>query len=271
MGLEQRQPPRTGCARSGLSGAAAQVHQLRLDAVAGRQPHVLRHVHAVVGSGRPCGLDLLEDLLDKACTKATRARRSGRRTARRTRALEGPSRGWRPDVPPEARVVLDDAVCSIRRTPSAYSRRTGTAAAGRAREAREQRRCGSMRCRSASPPERRVARQREQDRQLDRTPSMTWMAVSASGWRRGCASEDDLAARQVLQLVDELAVAVVARDPLVLRLRVRGACPRCRTAGRAARAAPETVADLRQVADRRRRPSDRRRSRPRRSSRSAPA
>ena len=137
--------------------------------------------------------------------------------------LDGAEARMRPHVPPEVGVVVDHAgllhradhleVVVVRREARRLAR---------ARHAREDRRARRCEARGLAAPERRAGREREQHRQLgEQALHDMHREVRIRHGHVHVHPEHELAARDVLQLLDEPAVAVARRDALILRARER--------------------------------------------------
>ena len=143
----------------------------------------------------------------------------------------------RPDVPPDVRVVGDapgllelaDDLCVVVVVAEARGR-------ARAREGGEHHLARRGQTGRLAAPERRVRREREERRQLDEEPVHDLHGlVGVIDGDMDVETEDQLTPRDVLELVDEGAVAVTRRDPLALevaeRVRAGGADAQLLTLG----------------------------------------
>ena len=154
----------------------------------------------------------------------------------------------RADVPPDVRVVGDaagplelaDDLCEVGVVLEAR-RRAGAGERGE-HHLPARREPGRL-----AAPERRRRRQREHLRQVDEQPVHHLDRLLGVVDRDvHVHAEDQLAARDVLQLVDELAVAVARRDPLALEEPERMRAGRAEAAALGARDLRDVPAQLRE-------------------------
>ena len=218
--------------RRPIPPARLEIHQRRLEPVAGGQPLVLARQDPVeradlLAAVEPLAVHLHERLAVRGEGDGVLDPRDGVADADLDRA---PPRMW-PDVPPDVRVVRDAAglleLADDLRVVAVVLEPGRRARSWKRGEDQLPRRGEAGRLPS---PERRVRRQSEQRRQLEQ------QAVHDLDRLLGIVdrdvdvhSEDQLAAGDVLELVDERSVPVARSDPLPLeeaeRVRPRRADP----------------------------------------------
>ncbi len=201
-----------------------QVHQQRVEAVARRGPLVLRDELAVMRRRQHAALGLVDGPGDaRLHVGGEHEHLVDVELHVHDPDLDRAQARMRAHVPPQVRVVVDHAgllhradhleVVLVGREARRLAR------AGHAREDRGARRGEPGRL---AAPERRARRQRQEDGQLGQQALHdVHREIGLRHRDVHVHAEHELAARHVLQLLDEPAVAVARRDALVLRARER--------------------------------------------------
>ena len=199
--------------------AGGEIHHRRFEPVARGEPLVLRRQHAVPARDLLAGLELLAvHLHDRLEERGDRDDVLEARDGVADAHLDRAEPRVRADVPPDVRVVRD-APRALELTDDVRVVGVVAEAWGRpgAREGGEHHLPARREAGRLAAPERRRGGQREHLRQVEQ------QAVHHLDHLLGIVdghvhvhAEDQLAARDVLKLVDELAVAVARGDPLPL-------------------------------------------------------
>ena len=215
-----------------------EVHHRGVEPVAGREPLVLGREDPVVGRDLLARVVALAQLLDeRLAVRRDRDRVVEARDGVADAHLDRPPLRVRADVPPDVRVV-GDAARALELPDDrgvvlvvAEARRRARAREGGEHDLPARGEAGRL-----AAPERRARRQREERRELGEEPVDDLDRLVGVVHRDvDVHAEDELAPRDVLELVDERVVAVLRGDPLALeeaeRVRARRADAEALVAG----------------------------------------